>query len=141
MTKYLFYIILIFLFAGCEERLIDTSTSLPLLTLDDIKNEYIIADSLNKLEDRSSLIFKTRILGIDSRNNQTIIRTPINRGFGCLMFEDYFTILYLNCDSVCCEENGFWLVDYVGFAGFRTPVGCAPDTIQNEVYKGCECEN
>ena len=132
--------LLIFLFA-CTENDFENTEPIPLLSLEQIKREYFIADSLNLLHDRSHLNFETVILGIDKRNNQTIIRTPVNRGFGCLMYPDFFTILYLNCDSVCCVKNGYWLVDYVGIAGMRSPVGCAPDTTQQNFEGGCNCGN
>lgn len=137
MVKFFTFIVLLFLILGCEKDIPEPPDSLTLLTLDDIKREFAIADSLNNLEDRSNLDFETTILGIDSRNNQTIIRTPIDRGFGCLLFQNYFTILYLNCDSVCCENNGIWIIDCVGFAGIPTSVGCAPDTLRTDFGCGC----
>ena len=124
---FIFLIFSILLFA-CDD-VIDNPDNLKILSLNDIKREYTIADSLNNLEDRSKLETTTVILGIDERNGRYLIRTCLNRGFGCLMFTDYYTILYQDCDSVCCEKNGNWLVDYVGFAGARSPVGCEPDTI------------
>lgn len=129
--------------AACVKIETDTETTeaTRLLSVEDIKREYEIADSLNRIEDRSQLNFETVVLGIDKRNNQVIIRTPVDRGFGCLLFSDYFTLMYVNCDSVCCENNGFWLVDYVGFAGFRSPVGCAPDTTQQHFEDDCDCGN
>jgi len=139
MVKFLLFIVLLFLLLGCEKDIPDSPDTSPLLTLDDIKREFAIADSLNHLDDRSYLNFETTVLGIDSRNNQTIIRTPMDRGFGCILFQNYFTILYLNCDSVCCENNGVWIIDHFGFAGFPKSVGCAPDTVRTDF--GCGCGN
>ena len=138
--KSAFYTILIFiLLTGCNESLDMESDFTRILSLEDIKREYLIADSLNLLDDRSNLDFETKILGIDKRNGQVIIRTCLNRGFGCLLYSDFYTILYINCDSVCCETNGFWLVDYVGIAGQPSPVGCAPDTVQSTISTDCGC--
>ena len=142
MKQFISAILFFLLLNACSES-IETDFQEPLkkLSLEEIKREYAIADSLNRLKDRSHLNFETIILGIDSRNNQTIIRTALNRSFGCLMFTDYFTILYLNCDSVCCEKNGFWEVDFAGIAGIRTPVGCAPDTLTQGENTDCGCIN
>ena len=129
MRQTLILLLSFILFPGCSDE-IENPDNLKLLSLDNIKREYAIADSLNKLEDRSNLDTTTIILGIDKRNGKYIIRTCLNRGFGCLMFTNYYTILYQNCDSVCCTKNGNWLVDYVGFVGARSPVGCEPDTIR-----------
>ena len=140
MQKNLLVILILFFFVGCEENTIQDTEPFAILSLEDIKREYAIADSLNLLEDRSGLNLETVVLGIDARNNQTIIRTPLNRGFGCLLFSDYFTILYLNCDSMCCTTTGFWEVDYVGFAGRYSAVGCAPDTVRTD-RNDCGCTN
>ncbi len=113
---------------GCNDNL-DIDRHIRMLTLDDIKREYCIADSLNNLKDRSNTDTATVILGVDKRNGEVVVRTCQTRGFGCLLFTDFFTIKYQDCDSVCCKRNdGYWLVDYVGFAGSRSVVGCVPDT-------------
>jgi len=125
-----FSILIFILIAGCKEN-DEFDSTLRLLSLEDIKREYQIADSLNNLEDRSEIDTSTIILGIDKRNGNVITRSCENRGFGCLLFTDFYTIKYQNCDSVCCERSeGYWLVDYVGFAGTRSVVGCVPDTLQ-----------
>lgn len=133
-------LILIFLLS-CEDQNFVDHEAFPMLSLEDIKREYATADSLNRLEDKGDFNHETIILGIDERNNQTIIRTPATRGFGCIIYDDYLTILYLNCDSACCETRGFWLIDYMGFAGTPSPVGCAPDTTQQIFESECDCEN
>jgi hypothetical protein len=130
MRHLCFSILFLILITGCNEEP-GFADDVPLLTLDEIKQEYYIADSLNRLEDRSNIDTSTITLGVDKRNGKVVIRTCQTRGFGCLLFTDYYTIKYQDCDSVCCEKNdGIWLVDYVGFAGTRSVVGCVPDTIQ-----------
>jgi len=129
MRRILIFLLFIILTHACDDE-IDNPENLKLLSLEDIKREYAIADSLNRLKYRSDIDTGTIVLGIDERNGKYLIRTCLNRGFGCLMFSDYFTILYEDCDSVCCVRNGNWLVDYVGIAGARSPVGCEPDTIK-----------
>ncbi len=121
---------MLILIIGCNENE-EFDSNFPVLSLEDIKKEYQIADSLNSLEDRSNINTSTIILGVDRRNGKIIIRSCEDRGFGCLLFSDYYTIKYEDCDSVCCERNdGYWMVDYVGFAGSRSVVGCVPDTLQ-----------
>lgn len=100
-----------------------------ILTIQDIKREYAIADSLNYMDDRSNIDTTTIILGIDERNGRYIQRVCIDRGFGCLIFSDFYTLLYQDCDSICCEGDGNWLIDSWGFAGFPGRVGCEPDTL------------
>ena len=127
LYRIIFFLILI---SGCNKNN-DFDSDVHILTLDDIKREYEIADSLNYLDDRSNIDTSTVILGVDKRNGKIIIRTCRTRGFGCMLFPEYFTLEYLNCDSVCCEKNsGYWQVDYVGIAGSRSVVGCVPDTLQ-----------
>ena len=117
------------LLLACNDE-IDNPDNLRILSVNDIKQEYYTADSLNNLEDRSNIDTSTLVLGIDGRNGKYVIRTCLDRGFGCLLFSDYHTILYQDCDSVSCENNGNWVVDYVGIAGSPSSVGCEPDTIQ-----------
>ena len=119
----------ILLFA-CSDK-IENPYNLKLLSVRDIIREYAIADSLNKLDDRNNIDTEPVILGIDERNGKQLIRTCINRGFGCLLFSDYYTILYQDCDSSCCEKSGNLLIDYAGIVGARTIVGCEPDTTKN----------
>jgi hypothetical protein len=130
MRHLCFSILFLILITGCNEEP-DFADDVRLLTLDDIKQEYYTADSLNRLEDRSNIDSSTITLGVDKRNGKVVIRTCGTRSFGCLLFTDYYTIKYQDCDSICCEKNGgIWLVDYAGFAGTRSVVGCVPDTIQ-----------
>lgn len=129
MRQISIFIILSILLFGCSDE-IENPDHLKMLSLNDIIHEYTIADSLNKIEDWNTLDTETKILGIDKRNGQVIVRECRTRGFGCLLYTNFYTILYQDCDSLCCEKNGNWLVDYVGFAGARSPVGCEPDTIK-----------
>uniref|UniRef100_UPI003217380F hypothetical protein n=1 Tax=uncultured Draconibacterium sp. TaxID=1573823 RepID=UPI003217380F len=128
MKKLILLPVLLFLFACTEENTINYPVGTRFLSLDGIKHEYAIADSLNRLSDKSKIDTTTIRLGVDERNGKMLIRTCQTRSFGCLLFSIFYTILYENCDSVCCEKNGNWLVDYAGFAGIPSPVGCEPDT-------------
>ncbi|RIJ49290.1 hypothetical protein D1614_07010 [Maribellus luteus] len=130
MYKLLYVLFPALLMISCDHE-IENPNNLKLLGLDDIKREYQIADSLNYLPDRSNIDTTTLILGMDERNGKVVIRSCQTRGFGCILVTNYYTILYQDCDSICCKKNGNWLVDYVGFAGFRSPVGCEPDTTGN----------
>ena len=120
----------IILFTGCFENQDAGTEHLRELTLADIKREYVIADSLNRLADKSDVDMGTKILGVDRRNGQIIVRTCGPRGFGCYLFTNYFTLEYLDCDSLQCnDKGGIWLIDYVGIAGTPSVVGCIPDTL------------
>ena len=104
MYKSLLAIVAALLLISCQDEF-KNPDNLKLLSLEEIKKEYIKADSLNNLEDRSNIDTTSIILGIDERNGKVLIRTCQSRGFGCLLFNNYYTILYQNCDSVCCESS------------------------------------
>ena len=88
MRQILILLLFIVLTNACNDE-IDNPDNLKLLSLEDIKREYAIADSLNRLEDRNNIDTATIVLGIDERNGKYLIRTCLHRGFGCLMYTDY----------------------------------------------------
>lgn len=127
MKRILFFAIFIGLFS-CSDNEPHLPDGVRILSIEDIKREYAIADSLNYMKDRTNIDTATIILGIDERNGRYIERVCMDRGFGCILFSDFYTILYQNCDSFCCKRSGRWIIDSWGIAGFSSPVGCEPDT-------------
>ena len=126
--KYLFVIILALLIFACDEE-VNNPYHLKLLSVSDIRQEYIVADSLNRVEDILTLPCQTDTLGVDIRNSKIVGRVCGTRAFGCLLYTHYYTVLYLDCDSAKCEKNGgINITDYAGIGGTPVYVGCAPDT-------------
>jgi hypothetical protein len=132
MKKLAFVFIILVSFVACEKgEEFDNIKGLERLSVDDIIQAYHTADSLNGLKDKTWFVYDTDTLGYDARNNKIVGMICGMRSFGCLLFSHYYTVLYLNCDSLSCEKNGgFNITDYVGFAGTPHYVGCAPDTLR-----------
>ncbi|UCH09602.1 MAG: hypothetical protein JSU61_10290 [Fidelibacterota bacterium] len=112
--------------AGPEEELPD-------LSLDDIREQYRIVDSLNVLvfsnELDTSDVDRYVVLGRDIRNGGIVIRRGEKRMVGCIMFRTLFGLFYEDCDSSACNGiGGIKVIDYQGYAGVPYYVGCAPDT-------------
>jgi hypothetical protein len=107
--------------------------NLPDLTLDDIKEQYRLVDSLNALVFSDGLgiikIDRYVVLGTDIRNGGIVIRRGEERMFGCMLHHLVFGLFYEDCDSSeCTLIEGIKVIDYEGFTGTPRYVGCAPDT-------------
>jgi len=104
------------------------------LSVEDIRVEYRIVDSLNTLSFNGELdttsLDRYMILGMDPRNDQIIVRRcDRERLFGCLMYHNVFGLFYQNCNSTSCLElEGVSIIDHEGFAGYPRFIGCSPDT-------------
>ena len=128
-TPFLLFILLCW---GCS-WLSGPEDNLPRLTVEDVKREYRIVDSLNVLSFNNELdtskINRYVTLGIDERNDLVVVQRCEDRLFGCKLTYNVFGLFYEDCDSLDCTESvGIRVIDYEGFAGSPHFIGCAPDT-------------
>jgi hypothetical protein len=122
-----------FLVLGLLLKCTGPEDDLPNLTLDDIKEQYRIVDSLNTLifsnELETSGIDRYVVLGRDIRNEGIVVRRGEERFLGCIKLPLIFGLFYESGDSNQCSQiEGTKIIDYEGYAGIPRYVGCAPDT-------------
>ena len=125
-------LLLVIIYSSCS-WLSSPEDNLPRMSVEDIKREYRIVDSLNVLSFNNELdtskIDRYVTLGMDERNDLVVVRRCEDRLFGCMLTYNVFGLFYEDCDSLACTEAvGTRVIDYEGIAGSPRFIGYAPDT-------------